>query len=96
MTCPPEWELLQEDDLRFSLPVWELVYGSDEETAIEKWAKLYDQNGDYSIVQSGEGYIVYIRKPADEDLIGPTPAQRWEVCGESVPHYTANRAEEKT
>lgn len=104
--CPPEWELLQEDELkslgrgpasgRFYPPEWVLVYGTDEEHACEKWAERYDQNGDYTIVSGRHGAeIVYIRKVADEDFIGPTPAQRWSVSGESVPQYSAEREEVK-
>lgn len=101
--CPPEWEIVMEDDLRLGRnpsgrvypPQWVLAYGREEEDAIEKWAERYDQGGDYTIVSSQQAYIVYIRKVADEDFIGPTLAQRWSVAGESVPRYSANREEIK-
>lgn len=92
--CPPEWELIRAEECsyaRWGHPEWVLVHGDDEEEAIEKWAKRYDQNGDYDIVSRGGEEIVYIRKPADEEFIGPRPAEKWAVSGESVPHYHAGR-----
>lgn len=95
--CPPEWELIAEDELEHISvpgrtcrpPEWTLVYAYDEEAAAEKWAEEYDCNGDYAIV-GGSPAVVYTRKVADEDFIGPTRARRWSVSGESRPHYSAD------
>lgn len=93
--CPPEWEIIPEDECglwtKSRPPEWSLGYGADEEHAVERWAEYRDRNGDYTIL-SGHEAVVYVRRPADEDLVGPAPAQRWVVSGESVPHYSADRA----
>lgn len=91
--CPPEWELISEDECTYNHgwrpPEWTLVYAYDEEEAAEKWAEEYDCNGDYTIV-GGSPAVVYTRKVADENFIGPTFARRWSVSGESRLHYSAD------
>lgn len=81
--CPPAWE------------VWSLgwnggrdganvIYASDPEDAAKEWAKQMDAEGDYTIIQGSEE-TVYVAARGSDDV------QRFEVSGEMVPEYRAEK-----
>ena len=75
--------------------VWCPYYGQEEdgtvietdwaEDAAAEWAQRFDEQGDYTII-SGSDVEVLVRREGSAD-----EPQRFEVHGESVPHYSANK-----
>ena len=85
--CKPAWECRMEtgdDDW------WTKIYARDGEEAAEKFADQWDcEGGEYSICsQTNGGAVVLVKK------LGDPTFERWEVHGEMVPHYSAERAVE--
>ena len=88
--CPPLWECAIEEP---GEPYWQEVCARDRETAAEKFAESYDNDGDYTIIQAGDGgdTVVLVREPEKPDTV-----KRLHVWGEMVAHYNAEELTQET
>lgn len=64
------------------------MYAHDAESAVEKFAETHDCENEYGILQQGEccEQVIEARDSAGE-------ITRWNILGESVPHYSASPVE---
>lgn len=79
----PLWDVWQVDDW-YSEERGDVnpTRAEDAQEAVEKWADYEDAQGDYTIVSGSPATVMVAR-------VGSADAQRYIVCGESVPEYTA-------
>lgn len=86
-TCPPLWEV--REVTADSNEDWHNIRAWEASGAAEKYADDYDCHGDYTIIR-GTSIKVDVRAFASDKI------ERFEVTGESVPSYTAERILEET
>ena len=86
--CFPEWLVWCEEDGEDCQDA-RIVHAQDAQSAAERWAELDDsESSDYRIV-SGSDVVVHVIERVHSEAGGE--AERWTVCGESVPEYRANK-----
>lgn len=79
--CPPLWRVQIPE---YEDGEWTRIYARTAALAAEKHAELFDSQGDYPIVD-GPPVKVIVRSMSRPDV------EVFEVEGETVPQYTANK-----
>ena len=87
--CPPAYLVWcpEHDELEVDAKP---IRANDAEEAVTEWADQYDvRTAEYPIVGGRDEPTVHARAPDGT-------VTRWQVTGESVPHYSARELEEGT
>lgn len=90
--CAPIWEVAIDQGKNSEL-YWQECRAQSEEAAAERYADDYDCQGDYTIIQAGDGgeTEILVRRPN-----GVGGVKRFHVVGETVAQYHAREIFERT